>query len=83
MAAPGDYSGDYSSGRWPPWADLGALEARLGETPLEEVTAGRGARPFLQAQGSEDYLGALQEAVRQSHAHPPAAPGSSWLSPDQ
>lgn len=83
LASPAQYSGTDGRGPWPPWGSLDELGAHLGGLPLAAVTADRGGRPFLEAQGPEAYLGVLQEAVRRAHADAPGAPGSSWLSTDR
>jgi len=77
--APLSYSGS-AYDKFPPWANLEALSEHLGGHPLALVTAERGERPFLSAQGFDSYLAVLQEAVRRRYADRPAPPNSSWLS---
>jgi hypothetical protein len=77
--APLKYSGtDYA--RFPPWARFDEIERHLGGMPIEKVTGGRGAGPFLESLGPSAYLSCLEERARQKEADDlPAAATSSWI----
>lgn len=76
--APLKYSStDYA--KYPPWARFDELSRHLGDLRIENITAGRTERPFLESLELDSYFSILHEKLNKQIKDAPAAETSSWI----
>jgi hypothetical protein len=81
LEAPLTYSSE-DPARYPPWARFDVLEKHLdGRVKMLDITADRGERPFLRAQGPDALLDVMVEKARHQAeaADHPSDATSSWI----